>query len=124
MNLTEIQYYSGKILKIIFAMTSNNKMPAKDYFELIRPPDWGKLDRILRRLGDHGRIKNKEQFRSVNDGLFEVKGGKFRLVGYFLPGMFILTHGFEKRGGGKKANKFPDKERKKALEIKSNFKLK
>lgn len=116
----ELIYYHGQILRIIFAVTVNGKIRAKDYFESINPTDWGKLDRVLKRLGDKGRVINKEKFRSVDGGLFEVKGGKNRLVGYFLAGHFVLTHGFEKRGGGKK-EKFPDNERERAIGIKKEF---
>ncbi|OQY43426.1 MAG: hypothetical protein B6240_12450 [Desulfobacteraceae bacterium 4572_87] len=96
-------------------------MPAKEYLDARTPPEWAKLDRILKRLGDHGKVKNIEQFRPVGDGLFEVKGGGKRMVGYFIPDHFVLTHGFDKRGGGKSANKFPPKERKKALKMKLDF---
>ncbi len=118
----DIIYYRGSKLTIIFAATMKDSMPAKAFLDAIGPPDWGKLDRILHRLGDYRRVINKEQFRSVGDRLFEIKGGARRLVGYYIPDHFVLTHGFEKRGGGKAANKFPKKERKRALKIKQEFK--
>jgi len=116
-----IIYYDGKILKIIWAVSTGGNMDGKIYLESIGPPDWGKLDRILCRLADHGKISNIEQFRSVGDGLYEVKGGARRLVGYYTPGHFAITHGFEKRGGGKSANKFPKNQREKALRVKAEF---
>ena len=117
----DILYYDGSKFKILWAVSAGYSMPGKEFLDKLGPPDWGKLDRILCRLGDRGRIINKEQFRSVGDGLFEVKGGARRLVGYFIPDHFVLTHGFEKRGGGKAANKFPKKERQRALKIKEEF---
>ena len=72
-------------------------------------------------MGDNGRIVNIEQFRPIGDKLYEVKGGARRLVGYFIPGHFVLTHGFNKRGGGKSANKFPKTQRQKAIRIKEDF---
>ena len=119
----ELLYYKGARLKIVFAMTSGGDTPGKDFFlKDTKPPAWGKLDRILKRLGDFGVINNIEQFRPVGNGLHEVKeGGGRRLVGYFLPGHFIITHGFHKRGGGKSANKFPDTERERALGIRAGF---
>ncbi|MFO7555294.1 MAG: hypothetical protein R6W88_08835 [Desulfobacterales bacterium] len=116
----ELIYYYGSCLRIIFAVTNNGIIHARDYIESIDRSNWGKLDRILKRLGDHGRIINIEQFRAVGDGLFEVKGGKNRLVGYFITAHFVLTNGFEKRGGGKK-EKFPKNQRIKALSIKKEF---
>jgi hypothetical protein len=117
----DIVYFKGSKILIIWALTPKNSMPAKEFLDEMVPPDWGKLDRILKRLGDYGQIRNKQQFRSVGGSLFEVKGGVRRLVGYFIPGHFVLTHGFSKRGGGKSANKFPPKERKRALKIKQDF---
>jgi len=75
----------------------------------------------LKRLGDYGKVVNKQQFRSVGESLFEVKGGAWRLIGYFIPNHFVLTHGFKKRGGGKAANKFPSNQKKRALKIKQDF---
>ena len=119
----DIIYYTGKILKIVWAVDSNDNINGKDYFESIGVPNWSKLDRILHRLADKGKIINKQQFRSVGDGLFEVKGGAERLVGFFMPGHFAVTHGFSKRGGGKSANKFPENQRDKALRIRKEFRV-
>ena len=117
----DMLYYPGAVKTILFASTNNGKMPAKIYFDSIGPPDWSKLDRILKRLADHGHVRNTEQFRSVGDNLYELKGGGFRLLGFFKGGQFVLTNGFEKRGGGKSANRVPPSERKKALRIRSEF---
>lgn len=121
MKFKDILYYKGTRIKIIFAATPTNSMPSKEYLEERIPAEWAKLDRILKRLGDFGKVKNKQQFRSVGDGLYEAKAGIRRLVGYFVPNHFVLTHGFNKRGGGKSANRFPSKERKRALNIKLDF---
>ena len=120
-------YWSGKMLRICFARCFNGNIPAKEFLDFAKTEGvstWGKLDRVLKRLSDYGRIRNKEQFRPVGDGLFEVKeGGGKRMVGYFSCGHFILTHGFEKRGGGKSSNKFPENERERALRIRSEFEI-
>lgn len=121
MKYKDILYYKGRRIRIIFAATPNGSMPAKEYFNARIPAEWSRLDRILQRLGDFGKVKNTEQFRSVGDGLYEVKAARRRLVGYFVPDHFALTHGFDKRGGGKSANKFPPKERKRSLNLKSKF---
>lgn len=84
-------YYNGKCLRIICAKRQNGTYPAKDFLDSATPQDWSKLDRIIKRL-----------------------------AGYFIPGHFVLTHGFEKRGGGK-ADKFPSSEMQKALNIKNDF---
>ncbi len=118
---SELIYYTGNRLKIVFATKQNESCPAKEFLDSIGPPDWGKLDRILKRLADYGKINNIQQFRKIDNTLFEIKGGPRRLVGYFLPGHFVLTHGFEKRGGGRAANKFPKSEIQKAKNIKEEF---
>jgi len=123
----ELLYCSGKMRRIFFARSSNGDIPAKEFLDSAKRGSvatWGKLDRILKRLSDFGQIRNKEQFRPVGDDLWEVKeGGGKRLVGYFSYSHFILTHGFEKRGGGKASNKFPPTERERALRIKSEFEM-
>lgn len=118
---SDIQYCKGRFFTIIFAKKDNGECPAKDFLASTKPPDWGKLDRILKRLAERGKIINKEQFRKVDGQLYEVKGGGKRIVGFFIPKHFVLTHGFKKRGGGKSANKFPKSEKEKALQIKEDF---
>ena len=120
-NYRNTVYYAGAKFKILYAQTNNGRMPAKVFFDSIGKPDWGKLNRVLKRLANRGTVKNKELFRNIGDGLFEVKGGKCRLIGFFKAGVFVLTNGFDKRGGGKAANRVPDKERRKALRIKTEF---
>lgn len=116
-------YYDGKCLKIIFAVTANDKLPAKDYLdELLRTSseDWDRIRRILCRLGDRGRVFNKQQFRSVGNGIFEVKAGSRRVLGcYVKAGYFALLCGFKKRG-----RKLPKTEKTKALKIRSEFEAK
>lgn len=117
---SETVYYTGKYLTIVFAQKQNGTCPAKEFLDSIGPPDWGKLDKIITRLADRGKIHNTQQFRKIETPIYEIKGGNKRLVGYFKPGHFVLTQGFEKRGGGK-SDKFPPSERKKALNIKEEF---
>lgn len=117
----DIIYYTGRCLKIIWAKKRNGTYPAKKFFDSIKPPDWGKLDRIIKRLADYGKVINIEQFRKIDGQLYEVKGGNKRLVGFFIPEHFVLTHGFKKRGGGRSANKFPKPQMEKAIQIKEDF---
>lgn len=117
---SELVYYTGKYLKIVFAQKRNGTCPAKEFLDSIGPPDWGKLDRIIKRLADKGKIYNIQQFRKIEPQIYEIKGGSKRLAGYFKPGYFVLTHGFEKRGGGK-SDKFPPSEKQKVTNIKKEF---
>lgn len=117
---SEIVYYKGKCLTVVFAQKQNGTCPAKDFLDAVGPPDWGKLDRIIKRLADTGKIYNTQQFRKIETLIYEVKGGSKRLAGYFKAGYFVLTHGFEKRGGGK-SDKFPSSEKQKAYNIKKEF---
>lgn len=123
----ELLYCQGKMRGICFARSFNRSIPAKEFLDSAKAESvntWGKLDRILKRLSDYNQIRNKEQFMPVGDDLWEVKeGGGKRLVGYFSHCHFILTHGFEKRGGGKASNKFPDTERERALRIRREFEM-
>lgn len=119
-------YYAGTHLRIIFARPRGQNLHAKEFLDSLEDKSLLKLDRVLKRLADYGKVKNKEQFRSVGEDLWEVKepGGK-RLVGYFLgAGHFVLTHGFQKRGGGRAANKFPPEERDRAIRIRQEFEFK
>ncbi len=122
----DLIYFRGSRLTILMAETTDGDCPIKDFIDDTDPSDWAKIDRVLVRLANFGKVNNTEQFRDVDDGLFEVKETcrKKRIAGYFLPGHFIITHGFEKRGGGKAANKFPPRHRERALRIKEQFRPK
>lgn len=120
----KLLYYAGTRLRVIFACTAAGDRLGQDFMDALDVNTWGKIDRVLKRLADQGRISNTELFRKVGSDLWEVKeGGGKRLVGYFMAGHFVITHGFEKRGGGKAANKFPSEERERAERIRREFEM-
>ena len=118
----ELLYYSGTRLRIIFARSKSKSLRSKDFLDSLESDSLMKLDRVLKRLEDYGKVFNTEQFKTIGDDLWEVKepGGK-RLIGYFRPAHFVLTHGFEKRGGGRSANKVPAEEKERANRIREEF---
>lgn len=116
-----MKYYVGRKLTVLLAEKTNGNCPAKDYLDSLGNDKFSALDRIIKRLADFGKISNKEQFRIIDDHIYEIKAKGHRLPGIFKPNCFIITHGFPKRGGGKSANKFPSKEKTKTFGIISEY---
>ena len=116
-----MKYYTGRKLTVLLAEKTNGNCPAKDYLDGLDNDKFSALDRIIHRLADFGKIFNKEQFRIIEDQIYEIKAKGHRLPVIFKPNCFIITHGFPKRGGGRSANKFPPREKTKALGIISEY---
>lgn len=121
LTIDDLQYCSGEIRTIIFAKTENDRYPAEEFLQSLEKKHSARLSAILKSLSKKQTIFNTQLFRKANDQIYEVKTSKYRLIGYFQSGYFILTHGFEKRGGGKSANRTPRSEKKRAARIISEF---
>ncbi len=49
-------------------------------------------------MAERGRIRNKEKCRSLEDGIFEFKGGCLRIAWFWdEENLIICTHGFVKK---------------------------
>jgi hypothetical protein len=56
--------------------------------------------RLFNKIGEQGRIANKEQFKRIEGTeFFEFKNFQIRMPCFFLPGsLVVITHGFRKKG--------------------------
>ena len=116
-------YYSGRVLRVIWARRANGTFPARGFFDGLSVPDKARIDRILVRLADEGRIFNKQHYRKIHceEDLWEVKGGAARMVCFTLfPSHLAIVCGFKKRGGGK-SEQLPKGQIDKAIQIKKEF---
>lgn len=54
--------------------------------------------KLFERLGDTGKITNKQKFKKVDDGLWEFKSYQVRFLGDFRPDRrFVVAHGVRKK---------------------------
>lgn len=107
--------YVGSSFTVAFATCSDGTSPAEEFLDGLDEQDQAKMLRLLKQLGDQGRISNPEKFKKIEgtDGLFEFKSHQVRMPCYFLPGrLLVITHGFRKKG-----DKLPPSEIRKAERI-------
>lgn len=72
---------------------------------------------LFKRIGDTGKIHNREKFKHIADGLFEFKSFQIRMICFHRSdGEIIVTRGFRKKS--QKTNK---NEIAKALDIKNEI---
>ncbi len=113
-------FYRGRKLRIFYAIRKNGAQPASKFLDELKKNDpqyFAKIITLVRRLGDIGRITNKQQFRCEDDGIFAFKAFQVRLLGFYGPrGTFILTHGLKK-----KKQKLDQSELEKAKTIRHEF---
>jgi len=59
----------------------------------MRPPEQAKVLPVFRRIAETGRHPSILRFKKIEDGLWEVKGDRFRFIGaYGARGEFIVAH--------------------------------
>lgn len=81
-----------------WAETTAGKRPAKEFYEGLDDEDKAKALALFKRFADHGRITNREKFKKLQDGLFELKSYQVRFLGDHRPGhRFIVATGIKKK---------------------------
>lgn len=72
---------------------------ARFFFDQLSDKDRAKVLSLFQRLGDHGRISNKEKFKSLTGtDLWEFKSFQIRFLGSFRPrGRFVIALGMRKK---------------------------
>ncbi len=90
--------YEGSCKKVVFALRHDGGSPAAAFYDALSFSDQAKLLTLFERMGDHGRIANREKFKKIEDGLFEFKSFQIRMPCFFLAGgLVVITHGFRKK---------------------------
>lgn len=82
-----------------WAIDGRGALPAKQFFDGLRPEEQAKFLALFKRLAHEGRITNPEHFKSVErTGLFEFKKHQLRFLGNFRPGgRFLIAYGLRKK---------------------------
>ncbi len=88
-----------------WAVASNGELPALGFYEKLSNAEMAKVDALVRRLAETGRIWNEEQFKNLGEKagaegrkLFEFKRFQIRFIGAFRPGSrFIVAVGVRKK---------------------------
>ena len=93
-----IAYCGGK-LTIEFARRTNGSIPAVEFLTAQEDRWQARLAALFQRLGDFGRIRNREKFKKVRNDFWEFKSFQIRMLCYFRrDGRVVITHGFIKKG--------------------------
>ena len=109
--------YQGIQFTIEWYYDSQGKSPAYDYFIELSFERKKKLDYLIRRMGDGGKIQDEEKFRHEGDQIYAFKPQPDRFLCFFIKGSkIIVTNAFEK-----KTNKLPLREKEKALKYKQDY---
>jgi phage-related protein len=90
--------YKGVAYQIELAQTEKGACPACEFLDGLSDSKMAKIIKIIKRLADYGKINNREQFKKVEDDIWEFKGFQTRMPCYFKKGMrVVITHGFIKK---------------------------
>lgn len=92
--------YEGIRFRIACLELADGSCPAGEFLDGLDESDRRKLDTLFERLGDHGKISNKEQFKKLegSQGIFEFKRHQIRLLCFYAPGgHLILAFGLRKK---------------------------
>jgi phage-related protein len=109
--------YSGLCLTIEFATLPNGTCPGQEFFSSLDERWQAQLIVQFKRLGDTGRISNREKFKRINTEFWEFKCFKIRMPCYYRSDRrVVITHGF-----AKKADNIPRGELLRAQSIKEKY---
>ncbi|MGD1072636.1 MAG: type II toxin-antitoxin system RelE/ParE family toxin [Bryobacteraceae bacterium] len=91
--------YEGSVRLILYARALDGSHPAKQFFDALPEKIKRRFAVAFRKLGDTGKLFNKEQFKAVEGSEFyEFKCHRYRLFCRFIDGgVVLLTNGCEKK---------------------------
>lgn len=88
----------GKEKSIEAAIRSNGRSPANEYFEDLLLIEKAQFTRLFERIAKHGVILNTDKFKLLEDGIFEFKTPRHRILCFLTEDKkLILTNGFPKK---------------------------
>ncbi len=109
--------YLGSEFTIEWYYDQRGKSQALDYFEALSFDRQEKVMHLFEIMGDTGKIKNTEKFRSEEDKIYAFKPQPDRFLCFFFKGSkIIMTNAFEK-----KRDKLPVTEKERALRCKDDY---
>jgi hypothetical protein len=90
----------GPSKTVVYAVGAKGTSPGFDFYrDELTDREKAQMLRLFNRMGDQGRIANREHFKSIEGTeFFEFKNRQVRMPCYFLPGnLVVITHGFRKK---------------------------
>ncbi len=87
----------GNQRTIEYAICANGSMPAKEFVEGLSEPDQTKLLVLFRRMAEKGNVPNRQQFKPVEDKIFEFKKQQMRVFCFRKDDRWLLTNGYKKK---------------------------
>jgi len=109
--------YVGLIFQLEWFFDENGESEALEYFHQLSEQQQLKFLFLVKRIGDFGRISNKEQFRNEGDKIYAFKPQPDRFLCFFFTGKkIIVTNAFQK-----KTQKLPNNQKEKAIQYMNDF---
>ena len=108
--------YRGREKRVVWTPDDSGRTHGKDYYEKLDYKERAKFQARFERLGNEGEIRNEEQFRHEQDGIYAIKIPRHRLLCFLDLRDVVITHGFKKQ-----KDKLPRKELEKAQRIRSSY---
>lgn len=109
--------YKGDKFTIEWFFDRSGVSEALMFYESLSDIQKRKTLMLFKRMGDYGRIIDKEKFRNEGDKIYAFKPHPDRFLSFFYTGhKIIVTNGYIK-----KSQKLPKKEKTKALDRKENY---
>lgn len=87
----------GSLRTIEYAVCANGTMPAKDFIEGLNESDQWKMVTLFARMAEHGKVPNREQFKSVRGKIREFKKHQIRVFCFRKEDRWLLTNGYKKK---------------------------
>jgi phage-related protein len=113
----EYLIYVGSAFKLEWYIDSNGKSEAQEYFNRLSEKQQLRFLFLVKRIGDFGKITNKQLFRNEGNKIYAFKPQPDRFLCFFFRGnKIIVTNAFQK-----KQQKLPIKEKEKALKYMKDY---
>jgi Phage derived protein Gp49-like (DUF891) len=94
----EYVIYVGETFQLEWYFDENGNSSAREYFYSLPEKQQLKFLFLVKRIGDFGRISNKELFRNEGDKIYAFKPQPDRFLCFFFTGKkIIITNGFYKK---------------------------
>ena len=117
MTVSEVVLYEGKAFTIEWYVDERGNSAARSYYESLSIDRRVQLLKLVRLMGEVGKIFDTTKFRNEGDQIFAFKPQPDRFLCFFFTGKkIVVTNGFEK-----KSQKLPQGEKDRALKAKSDF---
>ena len=117
MKASEALIYQGDAFPIEWYFDRRGRSPALDYYHSLSLPRRVKALKLIRLMGDVGKIFDGSKFRSEGHQIFAFKPQPDRYLCFFFEGRkLVITNAFEK-----KTQKLPAGEKQKALQAKRDY---